>query len=164
MAVNPTVRSRLEAQGFRGLDDSTLERLAPWIRWTYALGTLVTVVGVTLMSPGVLWVLAAITSVGIFLPFHPFDLLYNYAFRYLTGTGPIPKSAPQRRFVFGVATAWLSVTGWAFSTGANALGLALGAALILVGALASITHFCIPSFIYNAVLGWRTQPTYGGRT
>ncbi|MGH3675877.1 MAG: DUF4395 family protein [Mycobacterium sp.] len=163
MTVNPTVRSRLEAQGFCGLDDEMLESLAPWLRWTYTLGTLVTVIGVALMSPGVLWVLAAITSVGILLPFHPFDLLYNYGFRYLTGTGPFPKSGRQRRFVFGVATAWVLATGWAFSLGSNILGLALGAALILVGALASITHFCIPSFIYNTVLGRRPQPTYGGR-
>jgi len=69
MSVNPTTRSRLEAQGFRGLDDAALVELAPWMRWTYTLGTLVTLVGVVLMSPGVLWALAAITSVGIFLPF-----------------------------------------------------------------------------------------------
>jgi hypothetical protein len=77
MAVNPIVRSRLEAQGFCGLDDEALEELAPWMRWTYTLGMLVTAVGVALMSPVVLWALAAITAVGILLPFHPFDLLYN---------------------------------------------------------------------------------------
>jgi hypothetical protein len=67
MTVNPTVRSRLEAQGFCGLDDKTFAELAPWMRWTYTLGTLVTLIGVTLMSPSVLWSLAAIMSVGIFL-------------------------------------------------------------------------------------------------
>jgi len=155
MSVNVTVRNRLEAQGFCGLNDETLAQLAPWMRWTYTLGTLVTLIGVVLTSPVVLWVLAAITSVGIFLPFHPFDLLYNYGMRYLTRTGPLPNSGPQRHFVFVVATVWLVATGWAFYVGADIVGVALGVSLILVGALASITNFCIPSFIYNTVVGRR---------
>jgi hypothetical protein len=159
MTVNPTVRSRLEAQGFCVLDDRSLAELAPWMRWTYTLGTLVTLIGVALMSPGVLWALAAITSVGIFLPFHPFDLLYNYGMRYLTRTGPFPDSGPQRHFVFVVATVWLAVTGWAFHVGADIAGITLGVLLIFVGGLASTTNFCIPSFIYNTVAGLRNKPT-----
>jgi hypothetical protein len=162
MPVNSTVRSRLEAQGFCGLDDKTLTELAPWMRWTYTLGTLVTLIGVTLMSPAVLWSLAAITSAGIFLPFHPFDLLYNYGMRYLTRTGPFPNSGPQRHFVFVVATVWLAVTGWAFHIGADIAGITLGVLLIFVGGLASTTNFCIPSFIYNTVAGLRTKSTAQG--
>jgi Domain of unknown function (DUF4395) len=155
MTVNPTVRSRLEAQGFCGLDDQNLAELAPWIRWTYVFGTLVTLIGVAFMSPVVLWTLAAVTSLGIVLPFHPVDLLYNYGMRYLTRTGPIPNSGPQRHFVFVVATVWLTATGWAFYAGANIVGIALGVLLIVVGGLASTTNFCIPSFIYNTVVGRR---------
>jgi hypothetical protein len=155
MSVTPTVRHRLEAQGFCGLNDETLAQLAPWMRWTYTLGTLVTLIGVVLTSPVVLWVLAAITSVGIFLPFHPFDLLYNYGTRYLTRTGPLPNSGPQRHFVFVVATVWLAATGWAFYVGADLVGIMLGVLLIFVGGLASTTNFCIPSFIYNTVVSRR---------
>jgi hypothetical protein len=157
MPVNPITRSRLEAQGSTGLNDTTLEQLAPWMRWTYTLGTLVTVIGVVLMSPAVLWTLAAITCAGIFLPFHPFDLLYNYGMRYATRTGPFPSSGAQRRFVSLVATVWLIATGWAFSVGAAIAGIALGVPLILVGALASITNFCIPSFIYNTLAARRSR-------
>ena len=157
MTLDPTVRSRLEAQGFCGLDDATLDKLAPWLRWTYTLGTLITVIGVALSSPGVLWALAVVTAAGIVLPFHPFDLLYNHGMRHLTGTGPFPRSGPQRHFVFVVATAWLVATGWAFYVGANIVGIVLGLMLILVGGLASTTNFCIPSFIYNAVTGRRSS-------
>lgn len=157
MPVNPTVRSRLEAQGFCGLDDATLAQLAPWLRWTYTLGTLITLVGVALMSPAVLWTLAAITSAGIVLPFHPFDLLYNYGARILTGTKPFPHSGPQRRFVFVVATGWLIATGWMFYLDADIAGIALAVPLIVVGALASTTNFCIPSFIYNTVAARRAR-------
>jgi len=157
MPANSTVRSHLEAQGFYGLDDATLEELSPWLRWTYTIGTLVTLFGVASMSPVVLWLLAAITSAGVFLPFHPFDLLYNYGARILAGTKALPHYGPQRRFVFIVATAWLIATGWMFYIGAPIAGIALGVPLILVGALASITNFCIPSFIYNTVAARRTR-------
>jgi len=162
MTVNPTVCSRLEAQGFCGLNDETLAQLAPWMRWTYTLGTLVTLIGVVLTSPLVLWVLAAITSIGIFLPFHPFDLLYNYGMRYLTRTGPLPISGPQRHFVFVIATVWLAATGWAFYVGAGLVGITLGALLTFVGGLASTTNFCIPSFLYNSVVGRRKNHAVKG--
>lgn len=80
-----------------------------------------------------------------------FDLLSNYGFRYVRGTRPIPHSGPQRHFVFGVAAVWLVATGWVFSVGADIVDFTLGVPLILVAALASTTHFCIPSFIYNTV-------------
>ena len=151
MPVNPTVRSRLEAQGFCGLDDATLAQLAPWMRWSPALCTVAMTVGVALMSPAVLWTLGGIALVGAFLRFHPFDLLYNYGARYLTRTGPLPKQGPQRRFACGIAAIWLAATGWAFYVGSTTIGFALGIPLILVAALVSVTHLCIPSLIYNTI-------------
>jgi hypothetical protein len=85
------------------------------------------------------------------LPFHPFDLLYNYGARYLTGTRPLPHQGPQRRFACAIATAWLLATGWALYTGSNLVGYALGVPLALVAALVSTTHFCIPSLMYNTL-------------
>jgi hypothetical protein len=163
MSVNPTVRSRLDAHEFSGLDDEALAELAPWIRSTYALGMVVTIVGVVMTSPVMLWSLAAVTALGIFLPFHPFDLLYNYGFRRVTGTRPLPKSRPQRHFLFIVASVWLAAIGWAFYVGADILGFALVVPLILVAALASTTNICIPSFIYNTVISRLNKRAAKGR-
>lgn len=146
-----TVRCRLEAQGFLGLDDDALQELAPWLRWSPAFCTLFMIVGVAAKSPMVLWALAATAFAGALLPFHPFDLLYNYGARHFTGTRPLPHQGPQRRFACGVAAAWLIATGWAFQTGAVTMGLALGIPLILVAGLVSFTHYCIPSLIYNTL-------------
>ena len=88
---------------------------------------------------------------GALMPFHPFDLLYNYGARYITGTRSLPHHGPQRRFACGIAFVWLIATGWAFHSGAATLGYVLGVPLILVAALVSITHFCIPSLIYNTL-------------
>lgn len=164
MAVSAVIRSRLEAQGFCGLDDATLEEIGPWLRWSPALCTLLMAAGVLLKSPMVIWGLAAVALVGALLPFHPFDLLYNYGARYLTGTRVLPHG-PQRRFACGVATVWLLATGWAFHAGAVIPGYALGVPLILVAALVSTTHFCIPSLIYNTLFRKRavTSPPHQSR-
>jgi hypothetical protein len=149
--TSSTVRSRLETQGFLGLDDPTLDELAPWLRWSPVVCTVFMVLGVVTRSPVVLWGLAGVAFLGALLPFHPFDLLYNHGARYLTGTRPLPHHGPQRRFACGLASAWLVATGWAFQMGADALGYVLGVPLALVAALVSITHICIPSMIYGAL-------------
>jgi hypothetical protein len=151
MPVRSSVRRRLEAQGFCGLDDATLEEVGPWLRWSPVFCTLFMLAGVALQSPALLWALAATAFLGALLPFHPFDLLYNHVARHLTGTRPLPNQGPQRRFACGMATVWLAVTGWAFHSGATALGYALGIALILVAGTVSVTHFCLPSAIYNTL-------------
>ena len=152
-----TVRCRLEAQGFLGLDDAALRELAPWLRWSPALCTLFMIVGVAVQSPMLLWALAVTAFLGALLPFHPFDLLYNYGTRFLTRTRPLPHQGPQRRFACGIATVWLIATGWAFKTGAVTIGLALGIPLILVAGLVSFTHYCIPSLIYNTLFNKGTS-------
>ena len=153
--VSSVIRSRLEAQGFSGLDEVTLAEVGPWLRWSPALCTLFMTAGVVLRSPTVLWALAATAALGAWLPFHPFDLLYNYGARHLTGTRRLPHHGPQRRFACTIATAWLIATGWAFHMGAIVSGYLLGIPLILVAGLVSITHICIPSLIYNT---WFTRP------
>ena len=151
MSINPVIRKRLETQGFCGLDDATLADVGPWLRWSPVLCTFFMILGVSMQSPVVLWLLAAIAFFGVFLPFHPFDLLYNYGVRHLTGTRPFPHNGPQRKFACGLASVWLIATGWAFYAGMNTLGYALGIPLVLVAALVSVTHICIPSMIYNAL-------------
>ena len=156
MPVSTTVRRRLEAQGFCGLDDATLEEVAPWLRWSPALCTLFMVTGVVLESSVILWALAGTAFLGALLPFHPFDLLYNYGARHLTRTRMFPQQGPQRRFACGIAMIWLVATGWAFHAGELLTGYLLGVPLILVAALVSVTHYCIPSLIYNTLFKART--------
>jgi hypothetical protein len=158
MAVSAEVRRRLEEQGFRNLDDATLAEVGPWLRWSPAFCAVIMTAGVALQSPAVLWALAATAFLGTLLPFHPFDLLYNYGARYLTGTRPLPHQGPQRRFACGIATVWLLATGWAFHVGAPLTGYLLGVPLILVAALVSVTHICIPSLIYTALFRSRGLP------
>ena len=151
MTINSVTRNRLEAQGFCNLDDIALAELAPWMRWSPAICSIITAMGVILNSPTILWSLAFVAFLGTILPFHPFDLLYNYGVRFLTKTHALPHQGPQRRFACGIATVWLVGTGWAFNSGAISVGYALGVSLVCVAGLVSVTHFCIPSLIYNSL-------------
>jgi hypothetical protein len=151
MPTSSTVRRRLEAQGFRNLDEKSLAEIGPWMRWSPAICAVVMATGTIFGSPPVLWGLASIALLGAVFPRHPFDLLYNHGVRYLTGTQPLPRHGPQRRFACGVATLWLAGTGLAFHQGAMALGYVLGGAITAVATLVAVTHFCIPSLVYNAL-------------
>jgi len=153
MAVSPAARSRLETQGFVGLDDDSLSEVEPWLRFTPGLCTALIVVGTALALPVMLWVIAAIALVGAVFPVHPFDLLYNYGIRNLTGTRPLPQNGPPRRFACGMASVWLLATGIAFQAEVDALGYVLGGVLAGVASVVALTHFCVPSTIYCAIFG-----------
>lgn len=151
MPISPTARCRLEAQGFRNLDEEVLSEIGPWLRWSPAICAVVMGVGTILASPPILWGLAAIAVFGAVFPRHPFDLLYNHGFRHLTGTRALPRHGPQRRFACGLATVWLTGTGLAFHEGATTLGYVLGGVLTAVAALVAVTNYCIPSLVYNTL-------------
>lgn len=76
----------------------------------------------------------------------------HYGARYFTGTRPLPHQGPQRRFACATATPWLLATGWAFYTGFDLVGYALGVPLAIVAALVSTVNVCIPPLIYTTLL------------
>lgn len=153
-------RKYLQVQGFH-LDDDALAEIGPWMRWPYALCASILVTGVVLASPWIIWTLAPIAFATVFLPSHPFNYLYNYGVRHLTGTRPLPPGTPQGRFACGLAAVWLAGTGFAFFTGATTVGYVLGGVLAAMATLLAMTHICIPSFVYNAIVG--TKPSAHAR-
>jgi hypothetical protein len=159
MPAPAVVRRRIEAQGFRDLDDAALAEIGPWLRWSPALCAVFMAIGTILSSPPVLWALAAVALLGAVSPAHPFDLFYNRVVRHLTGTRPLPHHGPQRRFACGLAAAWLAGTGLAFHQGAAPLGYVLGGTLTVVAAIVGTTQFCIPSLVYNTL--FRRRPAGG---
>jgi hypothetical protein len=98
--------------------------------------------------------LALIAAVAAASPVHPFDLIYNYGVRHLTGTGPLPRRGAPTRFGCGMGAILVLVTAWAFWAGHVLVGYALGGMLTVVVLLVSTTDICIPSLIYRAIFGW----------
>jgi len=143
-------RKHLQIQGHY-LDDEALAEIGPWMRWPYVLCASIVIVGVALASPWVLWAGAAIAIGTLFLPSHPFNYIYNYGVRHLTGTRPLPPSTPQGKFACGVGGPWMIGTGIAFFVGATTVGYVSGGVLAAIATLVASTHVCIPSMIYNAL-------------
>jgi hypothetical protein len=141
----PTIRQRLEVQGFLGLTDNELKAIGPWIRFTPVLNLTFTVIATALSSIPLLVGLTILMAVGAIMPIHPFDALYNYLVRRITSTQPLPKSGMRRRIIFAVGATWLLLTTGAFLLGMSVVGYVLGGLMAILIAPLAIVHFCVLS-------------------
>jgi uncharacterized membrane protein YphA (DoxX/SURF4 family) len=152
--LTPRTSRLLDIQGFDTIHVEELARVAPWLRLAFGLCTLLGGLGTVLASPAILLALTLLAALAAATPVHPFDLIYNYGIRHLTGTGSLPRRGAPTRFGCGVGAVFLLVTAWAFSAGHVVAGYALGGMLTFVVLLASTTDICIPSMIYRLISGW----------
>ena len=153
MALNAATRRRLDIQGLEAVDDAWLAEVGPWLGLAFGLCATLAAVGTAAASVGTLWVLVSIATLAVVSPVHPFDLVYNWGIRHLRGTRSLPLRGAPTRFACGMGAVWLLATIWAFSSGQMTLGYLLGAALTGVALLVATTNICIPSMVYQAVLG-----------
>jgi hypothetical protein len=145
---SPTTARRLRTQGFTA-DGAWLAEVSLWLRLSPALCATFAGLGTATASASVLFALAGTASLGAVLPFHPFDLIYNYGIRFLVGKRSLPPNGAPRRFACGIAAVWLVATALCFLSGEPTGGYALGALFVLVAVLVSTTDICIPSLIYH---------------
>jgi len=151
------VRTRVEAQGFLGLDDRMIAQVNYWLRLSPAICMIWTAIGTALQSATVLWLLVPFALLGALLPGHPFDLLYTHGIRYVTGGPRLPRYPLPRRFACLLATLMLVTAAWCFQSGRVLAGQIVGWGLV-AAALANVTMgFCIPSFIYGLLFGKPTS-------
>ena len=154
LTLTPRTSRLLDIQGFDTVDVQELAPVAPWLRLAFGLCAVLGGVGTLLASPIILLVLTLIAAVAAASPVHPFDLIYNYGIRHLTGTGPLPRRGVPTRVGCGMGAVLLLVTAWAFSTGHLVTGYALGGVMTFVALLVATTDICIPSMIYRSIFGW----------
>ena len=155
MALSQVLRSRLEVRGIACSSDPEFVKVVPWLRFTFVVcGTMIGL-ATAFASVPLLLVMVPIAALGAVFPRHPFDLIYNHGVRYLTGTQPFPPNGAPTRFACGMAFVWLVATAMAFALGQAWLGYALGGVLTSVAAIVSVTQFCIPSMVYQFLLGDR---------
>ena len=155
MSISPRLESWLELRGIACSSDPEFAKVVPWIRTTFILcGSLVGIATAFAFTP-LLWAMVPIAAAGAIFTVHPFDLFYNYGLRHLTGTRPLARNGAPTRFGCGLAMTWIVAIALSFHLGAASLGYALGGALTAIAAIVSITHFCIPSFVYQFFFGDR---------
>lgn len=152
--LTDTTRRRLDIQGFEDVDDGALAPVAPWLRLAFGLCAVMAALGTAMASPMILMLLVPFALLAALFPVHPFDLIYNYGIRFMTGTSPLPRRGAPSRFACGLGAVWLVATAWVFQTGYRVVGYALGGLLTGVAVLVSTTDVCIPSLVYRSIFGF----------
>jgi hypothetical protein len=155
VSLSPALRRLLDIQGYDCETDDTLARTQLWLRFSPGLCAGIAAAGTALASPAILWGLMIFAALGAILTFHPFDLIYNYGIRPLTGTPELPRNGAPRRFACAMATAWLLATGALFQTGFDLAGYLLGGAMVATAGLITLTHVCLPSMVYRLLFDRR---------
>jgi Domain of unknown function (DUF4395) len=152
--LTATTRRLLDIQGFERVDDGALAQVAPWLRLAFGLCAVMAAVGTAMASPMILLLLVPIASLAALFPVHPFDLIYNYGIRFMTGTSALPRRGAPSRFACGLGAVWLVATAWVFQAGHQIVGYVLGGLLTGVAVLVSTTDVCIPSLVYRSIFGF----------
>lgn len=153
-----TMRERIQAQGFCGLDDATYRQINYPLRLSPAICMVWAAVGTALGSAYVLWALLPFAALGFMLPMHPFDVIYNHGLRYLMGAPALPRYPVRRRFACFVASIMIVAAAWGFQTGMPMLGLIVGWSLVAAAFVNVSTGFCVPSFVYRLMFGKMVCP------
>jgi hypothetical protein len=134
----------LTVQGYR-LTESESRSLRWGLRLSTGLCFGLVAIGLALQSAALLLALVPIGAVAGWTRRHPFDLIWNHGVRRLTRAPELPPNPNPRRHAFKLGTVWLLAIGLLFAFGQPTEALILGAILLPICGLVTLTNFCIPS-------------------
>jgi hypothetical protein len=126
MESQELLRRRVENQGFSGLGEDEFRGIEPWLRFTPFLTGLLAALGTLGKFPVLLFALAGISLLGVALPRHPFDYLYQNFIRHFEDSPSLPRSPGRRRLVYGFQAVGIALAGWGFMAGYPRLSHTLG--------------------------------------
>jgi phage-related minor tail protein len=138
------MRANLTTQGYR-LSNEERRGLDLGLRFSTGTCLALVITALALESSAMVFALSGIGLIAGVSSRHPFDLVWNYGVRKLTGDPPLPPNPTRRRHAFKIATVWLLAVGMLLATGATGVALALGGLLVAACATVTATNFCIPS-------------------
>ncbi|WP_138429600.1 DUF4395 domain-containing protein [Fodinibius saliphilus] len=144
--------SRIKEQGYAlGYSKDEICQHAVGNRFAYQMCTLLFTTGLILTNIPILAVAMLIAALTVFLPYHPFDYLYNHSLRHWLNRPKLPPRSAQAKFACGIASICLGVIIYLFYQSLYLWGYLLGGVLFVVAILVSTVDYCIPSKIYNAL-------------
>jgi hypothetical protein len=142
--------ANLTVQGY-ALTASQSRALRFGLRWSTGACMALAAAALLLQSEIFILMLVPIGIVAGWTSRHPFDLIWNYGLRHVTGSPPLPPNPPRRRHAFKLATIFLVAIALLFALGHPTAALILGAMMIAVCGLVTGVNFCVPSTVLNIV-------------
>ena len=143
--------NRLRAQGFTRETKKELTGMAFGIRFAYRSCITLLTMALLTQSIALFGVMFLIAFLGIVLPRHPFDYLYNHTLSGRMNRPRVPLRSAQLKFACTIATAWIATVIYLMATGNTTAASIMTVNLILVAMLPATIDFCVPSVIYNAL-------------
>ena len=147
--LSETRINRLRAQGYEKQTESQLNDLAFGNRFAYAFCTSLLIIGVATANIPVLSAMLIIAFLGVVLPNHPFDYIFNGLLSKRMGNPKVGPRSPQLKFACSIATLFIGLTIYLFSNEMTIAGYLVGGVLITVAGMVSTIDLCIPSITYN---------------
>jgi uncharacterized protein DUF4395 len=124
------------------------------LRFSTTLCFVLVATGLVLQSAVVILTLVPVGAIAGWTARHPFDLIWNRGARHVTSGPELPPNPTPRRHGFKVGTAWLLVVGVLFAPGLTTAATILGAVLLALCGLLTMTNFCLPSTLLRI---WRLR-------
>ena len=149
--IHPTRIRRIRTQGYLQQSDQEISALAFGNRFAYRLCTAILAIGVATANIPLLSVMMTIAFLGVVLPNHPFDYIYNHWLRHQLNKPKLPPRSKQLKFACTMATTMIGITIYLFANEMMLAGYLFGGHLIIVASLVSTIDYCIPSIVYNSI-------------
>ena len=154
--INSWMDRNLSVQG-SCLSAEDSRRLRLGLRFPTALCLALVIVALALQSAVLILALVPVGAVAGWTRRHPFDLVWNHGLRHLSGAPELPPNPTPRRHAFKLATVWLLAVGLLLAFGQPTAALILGALMVAVCGLLTITNYCLPSTLLG--IWWRRRGT-----
>lgn len=152
--ITAFTKRNMVQQGFGSLDDAGKSSFAGPLRFSPGVTITLIALGLALQSPILLGAMALVCLSGALFPRGMvFDVVYNVGVRHLFDGASLPPTPAPRRFSYGISTVLVTGSALSFALGSAWLGLVLGGAVVLAGAVLTTTHWCLGSRIYELVFG-----------
>jgi hypothetical protein len=155
--ISPRRLYSIRAQGYCDYSDENLSELAFGNRFAYYLCSFFLLSGVISANIPILSAMTIVMILGVILPNHPFDYIYNNLLSKPLHKPKLPRRSKQLKFACLLSTIWLAITIYLFYTNLAIAGYVSGGVLFSIAFLVSTTDFCIPSVIYNFLFKYQVK-------
>ena len=143
--------ARLRAQGYTEESDLHLSEMAFGIRFAYRMCVSIIILAMITHSTALFVLMSGIAFLGMILPKHPFDYVYNYTLSKWMKRTALPRRSRQLKFACSIATIWLVTIVYLMLTGYTNAAMVMAGLLAIIASFPSTIDYCIPSVIYNAL-------------